>query len=382
MAETRVRVMTPRQDERLGELVRDLEAKTQDPPVDPTLGWQPLLAKPKIGTQVYNTWLGNCNLMQGSGQRFQEIVRDQLIVDQGGAQAFEFLTRDLTREIKFINLTGVVITEDDFIVIVRVSVPQSGSWREQFDTYSHEGGMWAAINSVNQIHYGRTTGLVAAGGTGKALPLTETADDDGLGNVNVNLFSSHGDEDIGTTQEIIYARRGQDRLIIGAECEAPSSPIGSSPGYSSPTPADETTVVSTTVTLGWVGGSGADDLYFGQPGQVILIATNLTVNNFSFSGPLSENTVYEWIVRSVDPTSGEDILSPLWSFTTGPQSVVAVIMTASATMGVSLTGGAVVLACDMTASATMTVGLAGGRVEMQVDPMTASATMTVTLNSF
>lgn len=382
MAEQRLRALTPRQDDKLGEIVRRLEAGEGREEERPENAWFPILALPKLGTQVYHTYVGNCNLVRGSGLRNQEIIRDQVIVDNGGAKGFEFLTRDTSSEIKFVNLTGVILTQDDYIVLMRVVVPETGSYRAEGDTYNHEGGMWAAINSVNQIHYGRTTGIVAAGGVGKALPLTEVADDDGLGNVNVSLFWAHGDEDISSSQEIIYTRRQADRLVIGAECEAESTPISTSPGYSSPTPDDEETVVSTTVTLGWVGGGGADDLFFGQPGQILQIAQNLTVNSFSFSAALPEDTVFEWFVRSFDGTTGATILSPLWSFTTGPNSIFAMQMTGTGTVGAALTGGAVQFAVDWSASATMTAGLGGGRVDFASDSWTAPAVMTADIRKF
>ncbi len=85
----------------------------------------------------------------------------------------------------------------------------------------------------------------------------------------------------------------------------------------SPAPANGAVEIVATSSLGWVPGAGMDSqqLYFGTPGNLALVATlSGTASSFTPPAQLGFSTTYAWRIDSTNPAG--TATGPIWTFTT------------------------------------------------------------------
>jgi hypothetical protein len=101
-----------------------------------------------------------------------------------------------------------------------------------------------------------------------------------------------------------------------------TSPLPNNPPYTpgSPSPADTSSNISVTTTLGWTGGDPDGDpvtydVYFGTSTTPPKVSSNQSSLIYDPPGNLSYSTTYYWHITAYDNRSGKTY-GPLWSFTT------------------------------------------------------------------
>lgn len=196
-----------------------------------------------------------------------------------------------------------------------------------------------------------TTEFIAANDVGKAVG----EEGEGTGEaVLVRLGCAHGGDGLPSGSEVIYVRRpdyqisdfvsasevagsdADDRLIIAAECPTVAEVEEAAPDCPGPlilmSPNCGEDQVSQTPTISWTSDGETFDVYFGLPGNLLLVLQDTTAKTFA-PGFLQANTQYCWLIiaKKVDCPG---IRSEYCCFNTGPDPAVS---SSSSTVALSTT---------------------------------------------